>query len=75
MEGLEAKIAVLQQQVNDDDDGLAKCPPGYKENNGHLLNFTIPLDDRTEQFACFIKQLDDGRVAGLHSEAKGEEDA
>ena len=48
VEGLEAKIAVLQQQVNDDGDGLAKCPPGYEENNGCLPNFTIPLDDRTE---------------------------
>ena len=31
--------------------------------------------DGTEQFACFIKQLNNGRVAGLHSKAKGEEDA
>ena len=75
VEGLEAEIAVLQQQANNDDDGLAKCPLGYEENNGHLPNFTIPLDDRTEQFACFIKQLNDGRAAGLHSQAKGEEDA
>ena len=77
VEGLKANIAMLQQQVNDDNnrDGLAKCPPGYEENNGCLPNFTIPLDDGTERFACFIKQLDDGRVAGLHSRAKGEEDA
>ena len=75
VEGLEADIANLQQQVDDDDDGLAKCPPGYEENNGRLPNFTIPLNDRTERFACFIKQLDDGRVAGLHSGAKGEEEA
>ena len=34
VEGLEADIANLQQQVNDDGDGLAKCPPGYEENNG-----------------------------------------
>ena len=75
VEGLEAKIAALQQWNDDDGDGLAKCPPGYEENNGCLPNFTIPLDDGTERFACFIKQLDDGRAAGLHSEAKGEEDA
>ena len=75
VEGLEAEITMLQQQINDNGDSLAKCPPGYKENNRCLPNFTIPLDDRTERFACFIKQLDDGRVAGLHSEAKGEEDA
>ena len=75
VEGLKADIANLQQQVDDNGDGLAKCPPGYEENNGRLPNFTIPLDDGTERFACFIKQLDDGRVAGLHSGAKSEEDA
>ena len=75
VEGLEADIANLQQQVDDDRDGLAKCLPGYEENNGRLPNFTIPLDDGTERFACFIKQLDDGRVAGMHSGAKSEEDA
>ena len=75
VEGLEADIANLQQQVEDDGDGLAKCPPGYEENNRRFPNFTIPLDDGTERFACFIKQLDDGRVAGLHSGAKSEEDA
>ena len=49
VEGLEAKIAMLQQQINDNDgDGLAKCPPGYEENNRCLPNFTIPLDDGTE---------------------------
>ena len=74
VEGLEAKIATLQQQINNDGDGLAKCPPGYEENNGRLPNFTIPLDNGTERFTCFIKQLDDGRVTGLHSQAKGEED-
>ena len=78
VEGLKADIAMLQQQVDDNDNsdnGLTKCPPGYKENNGCLPNFTIPLDNGTEQLACFIKQLDDGRVAGLHSLAKGEEEA
>ena len=75
VEGLEADIANLQQQVDNDGDGLAKCPPGYKENNGRLPNFTIPLDDGTERFACFIKQLNDGRVVGMHSGANSEEDA
>ena len=77
VEGLEANITNLQQQVDGDNDGdgLTKCLPGYEENNGHLPNFTIPLDDGTERFACFIKQLDDGRVTRLHSQAKSEEDA
>ena len=34
VEGLKADIANLQQQVDDNRDGLAKCPPGYEENNG-----------------------------------------
>ena len=75
VEGLEANIANLQQQIEGNGDGLAKCPPGYEENNRQLPNFTIPLDDGTERFTCFIKQLNDGRVAGLHSGATSEEDA
>ena len=77
MEGLEANIAALQQQVDDDNNSnnrLTKCPLGYEENNGCLPNFAIPLDDGTERFACFIKQLNDGRVTRLHSLAKGEEE-
>ena len=76
VEGLKADITVLQQRVDDNDDsddGLTKCPPGYEENNRCLPNFTIPLNDGTKRLTCFIKQLDDGRVAGLHSLAKGEE--
>ena len=75
VEGLKANIAVLQQRVDENDDGPAKCPPGYEENREHLPNFTIPLNDGTKQFTCFIKQLNDGRVTGLHAGAKGEEEA
>ena len=75
VKGLKADLAALQQRVDDDDNGLSKCPPGYEENQERLPNFTIPLGDGTKWFACFIKQLDDGRVAGLHSQAKGEEEA
>ena len=75
VKGLEADIVVLQQRVDGKDDGLAKCPPGYKENRECFPNFTIPLNDGLEQFACFIKQLNNGRVTGLHAGAKGEEEA
>ena len=75
VKGLEAQLEVLQQRVDGKDNNLAKCPPGYKENRERFPNFTIPLDDSTEWFACFIKQLDDGRVAGLHAKSKGEQEA
>ena len=75
VKGLEAELAVLQQRIDEDDDSLTKCPLGYKENKECLPNFTIPLDDGTEQFTCFIKQLDNGRVAGLHLGEKGKEEA
>ena len=74
VKGLEAQLVVLQQRVDNKDDGLAECPPGYKENWEQFPNFTIPLDNSTEQFTCFIKQLNDGRVTGLHSRAKGEQE-
>ena len=57
VEGLEANIVVLQQRVDDDDNGLSKCPPGYKENREHLPNFTIPLDNGTEQFTVSSSNL------------------
>ena len=75
VKGLEVELEVLKQRMDNEDNGLAKCPPGYEENKEQLPNFTIPLDDRTEQFACFIKQLDNGRVTGLHSGAKSKEEA
>ena len=75
VKGLKTDIVVLQQRVDNEDTNFAKCPPGYEENREHLPNFTIPLDDGMEWFACFIKQLDDGRVTGLYSRAKGEEEA
>ena len=75
IEGLKADIAVLQQRVDGNNDGLNKCPPGYEENRERLPNFTIPLDNGTERYTCFIKQLNNGRVTGLYSRAKGEEEA
>ena len=43
VEGLEAQLAVLQQRVDEEDDGLEKCPPGYEENWEHFPNFHHPL--------------------------------
>ena len=50
------------------------CPNGYEDNNGRLPLFTIPGPDG-EHPAVFVKQLDDGRVPGLSTVARGEHDA
>ena len=50
------------------------CPNGYEDNNGRLPLLTIPGPDGDHP-AVFIKQLDDGRVAGLSTMARGEHDA
>ena len=50
------------------------CPDGFEDNNGRLPTFTVPSTDG-ESPAIFIKQLDDGQVAGLSTRARGEHDA
>ena len=50
------------------------CPNGYEDNNGRLPLLTIPSPDGDHP-AVFIKQLDNGRVAGLSTMARGEHDA
>ena len=50
------------------------CPNGYEDNNGRLPLLTIPSPDGDHP-AVFIKQVDDGRVAGLSAVARGEHDA
>ena len=32
VKGLKANLAALQQRVDNDDNHLSKCPPGYEEN-------------------------------------------
>ena len=49
-------------------------PNGYEDNNGRLPLLTIPSPDGDHP-AVFIKQLDDGRVAGLSTMTRGEHDA
>ena len=50
------------------------CPNGYEDNNGRLPLLTIPGPDGDHP-AIFIKQLDDRRVVGLSTMARGEHDA
>ena len=65
---INAECQALKQHIQDIDGEPLLCPNGYKDNNGRLPLLTIPGPDG-EHPAVFIKQLDDGRVAGLSTMA------
>ena len=69
-----AKCSTLKQHIQDIDGEPLLCPDGFEDNNGQLPLFTIP-NASGESPAIFIKQLDDGRVAGLSAMARGKHDA
>ena len=69
-----AQCSALKQCIWDIDGELLLCPDGFEDNNGRLPIFTIPGTDG-ESPAIFIKQLDNGQVAGLSTMARGEHDA
>jgi hypothetical protein len=41
------------------------CPEGYEANTGRALSFYIPGPNKTTILAKWVRQLDDGRVAGF----------
>ena len=69
-----AECSTLKQHICDIDGEPLLCPNGFEDNNGRLPTFTVPGTDG-ESPAIFIKQLDDGQVAGLSAMARGEHDA
>ena len=69
-----AECSTLKQHIRDIDGELLLCPNGFEDNNGRLPLLTIP-DANGESPAIFIKQLDNGQVAGLSTMARGEHDA
>ena len=69
-----AKCSNLKQHIRDIDGEPLLCPNGFEDNNGQLPLFTIP-NASGESPAIFVKQLDDRRVAGLSTMARGEHDA
>ena len=69
-----AECQALKQCIQDIDGEPLLCPNGYEDNNGRLPLLTIPSPDGDHP-AIFIKQLNNGRVAGLSAMARGEHDA
>src|SRR6266478_4042463 len=66
---LEEDLEFAQSRLLDYQETFVKAPDGYVAND-RLPTFTIPLGEGSDVPAKWIKQLDDGRIAG-HSEHDG----
>ena len=71
---INAKCQTLKQCIQDIDGEPLLCPNGYEDNAGRLPTLTVPGPDGDSP-AIFVKQLDDGQVAGLSAMARGKHDA
>src|SRR6266436_1215614 len=69
IEKLEENLEFAKSHLLDYQETFVKAPDGYVAND-RLPTFTIPLREGSDVPAKWIKQLDDGRVAG-HSEHDG----
>src|SRR6266403_344276 len=69
IEKLEESLEFAESRLLDYQETFVKAPDGYVAND-RLPTFTIPLGEGSNVPAKWIKQLDDGRVAG-HSEHDG----
>ena len=66
---LEESLEFAKSRLLDYQETFVKAPDGYVANN-RLPTFTIPLGEGSDVPAKWIKQLNDGRIAG-HSEHNG----
>ncbi len=69
IEKLEESLEFAESHLLDYQETFVKAPDGYVAND-RLPTFTIPLGEGSDVPAKWIKQLDDGRIAG-HSEHDG----
>src|SRR6266404_5065739 len=69
IEKLEESLEFTESRLLDYQETFVRAPDGYVAND-RLPTFTIPLGEGSNVPAKWIKQLDDGRIAG-HSEHDG----
>ena len=70
---LRVQIETLERRVEHYEIQHPECPEGYENNVGRAPSFYIPGPNRTTILAKWVKQLDDGRVAGFgQHQAEGE---
>jgi hypothetical protein len=70
---LHIQIETLERRIEHYEIQHPECPQGYEANEGRALLFYILGSNRTTVLAKWVKQLDDGRVAGFgQHQAEGE---
>ena len=62
---LRVQVETLERRIEHYEIQHPECPQGYKNNVGRAPSFYIPGPNRTTVLAKWVKQLDDGRVAGF----------
>ena len=65
---LNEQIRGLHDHVEHYENIFEKAPDGYIENDGRVPHFYIPLGEGVFKPAKWIKKLEDGRVAGFHTD-------
>ena len=70
---LRIQIETLERRIEHYEIQHPECPQGYEDNVGRALLFYIPGPNRTTVLAKWVKQLNDGCVAGFgQHQAEGE---
>ena len=70
---LRTQIEMLERRIEHYEVLHPDCPQGYEANEGRAPSFYIPGPNRTTVLAKWVRQLDDGRVAGFgQHQAAGE---
>lgn len=70
---LHTQIETLERRIEHYEVLHPDCPEGYEANVGRAPNFYIPGPNRTMVIAKWVRQLDDGHVAGYgQHQAEGE---
>jgi hypothetical protein len=70
---LRGQIETLERRVEHYEITYPDCPEGYEANTGRAPSFYIPGPNKTTILAKWVRQLDDGRVAGFGQHQKAGE--
>jgi hypothetical protein len=70
---LRVQIETLERRIEHYEIQHPECPQGYEDNVGRAPSFYIPGPNRTTVLTKWVKQLDDGRVAGFGQHQAEEE--